>query len=82
MNQSEEVKNLMKWDFNILAVDDIHQKQQIVIEMFERGDYFNKYKIKKFMFTVLLRETARYYNKRNNPFHNFNHAVNGKNDFV
>lgn len=49
--------------------------------MFERGNYFKKYKIKKYMFTILLKEIARYYNKRNNHFHNFNHAINGEHKY-
>ena len=36
------------------------------------------YNIRKYMFSELLIEIEKFYNVRMNPFHNFNHAINGK----
>lgn len=51
------------------------EKVRIVWSIFNRRGYFEKYKIEDNTFCAFVHSLRGKYNKRGNPFHNFDHGV-------
>ena len=79
---SQEVENLNNWDWNVLAEQNEYIKFNKIWMMFHSFNYFEKYEIEEDIFNNFLVIVREKYNWRKNPFHNFDHGITGKQEFI
>lgn len=77
--------NLENFHYNILVQSDPLEKKRIVWLMLEKNGFINELVIPLQIFCEFVNIIKKKYNKRKNPFHNFDHGVSGnklkKNNF-
>lgn len=72
------IKELNKWDFNILDIKDVTEKHQHVFAMFKSCFFIQSLDVDEKIFSNFLAILQEKYNHRNNPFHNFDHGITGR----
>jgi cAMP-specific phosphodiesterase 4 len=72
------LKKIDDFDFNVLdlSLDDLFNLSWIFLEKF---NFFANYNVPLQIWREFIWKTERKYNKRNNSFHNFHHALSGYN---
>ncbi|CAD8201785.1 unnamed protein product [Paramecium pentaurelia] len=69
------IPNIDNFHFNILAVDDMIQKQLVVVEILKYHNLIKEYDIPLDTLCQFLSEVEYKYNKKNNVFHNYDHGI-------
>jgi hypothetical protein len=69
---------LDSWEFDAPSIKDLSEKYRLIWSMFNSMNYMETYSIDKATFAEFIFEVQRLYNIRSNPFHYFDHGVNGK----
>lgn len=67
-------ENLVEWNLNTLDMSEL-ELIVVVRDIFTNMDIFKNYQIKMQVFTDFMWSVAYYYQRNNNPFHNFYHGV-------
>ena len=75
--KSELLEKLSDWEFNVLNIQDVAEKFNMVWMMFHSLGFLEKYEINTHVFGKFLTFIQEKYDYRNNPFHNFNHGFTG-----
>ena len=75
----EDLDSLKEWNFNIIAKESLCEKLRLTWAMFYSMNFIEKYEINTEAFNKFLNLLLQKYNCRNNPFHNFDHAITGIN---
>lgn len=70
--------SLENFHYNILVESDPLEKKRIVWLMLEKNGFINELVIPLQIFCQFVNIIKKKYNKRKNPFHNFDHGVSGK----
>lgn len=78
LNQ-DDLDSLKEWNFDILSRKSHIEKLRITWVMFYSMNFIEKYEINLEIMNKFLNLLLQKYNCRNNPFHNFDHAVTGLN---
>lgn len=77
-SNNEKLELLKKFDYNIFKEEDSISKQKIVWLMLNSIEYVETLKIDLNTLCEFIFKMQMKYNKRRNPFHNFEHGVSGK----
>lgn len=75
--KSELLEKMSDWEFNVLNIQDIAEKFNMVWMMFHSLGFLEKYEINTHVFGRFLTFIQEKYDYRNNQFHNFNHGFTG-----
>ncbi|KAL4491826.1 hypothetical protein ABPG72_006081 [Tetrahymena utriculariae] len=74
IKKEQEDSLLDQFKFDIFKADQ-KEKVRIIWSIFQKRNYFDKYKIPLSQFCEFIQEIRLRYNKRGNPFHNFDHGI-------
>lgn len=74
---SDDIVTLRDWNFNALDHPNFDDKYRLIWTMFSNLNSVEYFDIKPDMFASFIYELQRWYNHRNNPFHNFDHGLMG-----
>ncbi|KAL4444476.1 hypothetical protein ABPG74_016769 [Tetrahymena malaccensis] len=74
VKKEQEDQLLDYFRFDIFKADQ-KEKVRIIWSIFQKRNYFEKYKIPISQFCEFIQEIRLRYNKRGNPFHNFDHGI-------
>lgn len=77
ISSDKDYDALDDWNFNILDVNNLAEKYRLIGTMFHSLGYFERFEIDLSTFGRFLHALQEKYNKRNNPFHNFDHGFTG-----
>jgi hypothetical protein len=75
MKESDDQK-LDTFDFDIFGIDRL-EKHRLIWTMWKKLNLFEKYNIKMDIYKAMLLRTETLYNQYGNPYHNYDHALNG-----
>ncbi len=64
--------------FDSLKLENIFEKYRFIWTVFEKNDFFKSFNIPLENFSLFIQILSEKYNKRKNPFHNFDHGIAGK----
>lgn len=73
----QKIENLKQFHYNIMEEKDPLEKQKVVWLMLHSLGYINELKIELETLCEFIYIMQAKYNKRGNPFHNFEHGVSG-----
>lgn len=77
----EKDQILESFEFNSLEENDQLEKQRFVWAILERNGYIDEFNIPLQTFCDFVHIIKKKYNKKKNPFHNFDHGISGKIDY-
>ncbi|CAD8159906.1 unnamed protein product [Paramecium pentaurelia] len=69
-----EDKTIDKFEFNIFSYKD-NMKAKLVYHIIKKNEWIDNYDINEDVLMKFIKEVERKYNKRKNPFHNFDHGI-------
>ena len=75
----DDLDSLKEWNFNAIARKSHLEKLRITWAMFHSMNFIEKYEINLEVMNKFLNMLLQKYNCRNNPFHNYDHAITGNN---
>lgn len=76
------LESINDWEFCILDIKDVLSKYNMIWMMFHSMGFLEKYEIDINVFGRFLYMVQEKYNSPNNPFHNFDHGITGKNNLL
>lgn len=71
----EEDVILDTFEFNIFDIEDREEKQRLVYSILDRNHFLDKFSIPQTQLINFLMALETKYNKKKNPFHNYNHGI-------
>lgn len=77
VENKEKIDNLKRFDYNIMEEKDPLEKQKVVWLMLHSLGYISELNIELETLCEFIYILQAKYNKRGNPFHNFEHGVSG-----
>ncbi|CAD8145563.1 unnamed protein product [Paramecium pentaurelia] len=69
-----EDKTIDKFEFNIFSYQE-NMKAKLVYHIIKKNDWIDNYDMNEEVLMKFIKEVERKYNKRKNPFHNFDHGI-------
>ena len=72
---SKDINRLLDWNFDILSVEALPDKFRHIFTMFHSLNFFESFGVDSKTFGRFVSMLQTEYDKRNNPFHNFNHGI-------
>lgn len=76
--RQEDNQLLDNWKFNSADLPNMNEKYRVAWEMFYNTNFIGKYILNVETFAAFIHDLQMGYNNNKNPFHNFDHGLNGK----